>query len=498
MTHHQLQLDLNSHQNAPWFSRNVRHFTLRRGLGEATTWCCSFEKEVGTSAFEDFSKTLSGAFPRAKISFKDAPQSPPQPIRAQDAAPIHLRDGSVGIVCLQAQETLLPSLHVLSKDGTHIDTQCPALPRFRAFSVKKFDELLFHREFSYFLDKDPSVFPILQQLSLTNRKHPTSALLNGKISALQAGDSDWDFVLSLIAQYNSSLQTASQKKPLLLTGHRKHDDPRWLVMWQTKESFESMDLKEKRTLEPNDFSTGQGFYTLREPLNAQSFFPSTGYAKSCWVYHRKDFSFEEWSKWIDKTLPFFARFSDKSSEQYITSVEDHLSCTGSALSWETRFYITAPFEHIQQPRPVLRPWQGYAKVTNVDKKSPLVGVELAGFDEQHKQANALLLTASIGESGATGLHLSPEVGQWVYLSWSGHLFDPLCIVGILRTIQTLEESPLLQVEAPATFHFQKSLRVSVAEKTEAKLKNFHAESTEEINAKAKAVSLQVQDKFEID
>jgi hypothetical protein len=137
------------------------------------------------------------------------------------------------------------------------------------------------------------------------------------------------------------------------------------------------------------------------------------------------------------------------------------------LQWSTRLDPLPEGAIVAGPEPPvhLTPWLRIGEVSETQPKKPWIKVKLEGYEKDNETIQARLHSPYGGTNGKRGLHLAPEAGTKVILSWSGRFHEPLLVLGNVREEEMEFNSPSLWLEALATKQYADILVKQVGKTT---------------------------------
>jgi hypothetical protein len=272
-------------------------------------------------------------------------------------------------------------------------------------------------------------------------------------SVVQDGLSDWAFFSHLLDHYGMLGQDAAMK-PLVLTGSVEEAAGEWLVTYGSKAAYAAMNDVSNRhmTFEDGSLESPTFAHALRETgpwrseLPSGSVLPLTRRVRRC-----RPFTADAWSAWSARDLPLFT----KDDERFVYRIVDRLwpgDTSDELLEWTTQYDPLPEGAVVAGPQPPLsiRTWTRIAEVTEVQPKGPWIKAKLEGFESNANIVQARLNSSYSGTNGKRGLHLVPEPGTKVVLTWTGRVHEPLLVLGNVREEETEHAAPSLWLEALAT------------------------------------------------
>jgi hypothetical protein len=259
-------------------------------------------------------------------------------------------------------------------------------------------------------------------------------------SVIQDGLSDWAFLGHILDQYGM-LGAEAAMKPLVLVGSVEEAPGKWLVTYGSKAAWDSMGETSNRKIKPEDGALESILFGERHGV--------VPVATRLWRH--RPFTSDAWTAWSGKDLPVFAG----SNSTFVHRLVDrlwHKDAKGEKIEWSTELSPLPEGAVVAGPEPPvqLRPWLRIGEVSEVQATGPYIKAKLEGFESGSETVQARLQTPYGGTNGKRGLHLVPESGTKVLLSWTGRFHEPVLVVGNVRAEATEFNHPSLWLEALAT------------------------------------------------
>lgn len=132
---------------------------------------------------------------------------------------------------------------------------------------------------------------------------------------------------------------------------------------------------------------------------------------------------------------------------WVHRVVDEIDTSNGVARWTQHRWHASKFAPAPgtPAEPGLPSGAGWGTVVQVDRNEPTVTVELDRFEDDASQLDVHLVTASSGSGGTAGLHLTPEVGTTVLVTWTGQVDQPPVLLGNTRLDPVNLEAPSLDL-----------------------------------------------------
>lgn len=293
-------------------------------------------------------------------------------------------------------------------------------PHWRVLDMSRIDTMLDGSPFANFIKVDTSTRNRLSSFQVAQKKQ-----------LLQQGVSDFQILNVLLEQLSH------------LPGERKwqlsqHISGKWLIYRDFREKLPAFGNCSR-----NDFYDSyvveQG---KRNHLNMD--FP----AKRS-VLFREELDILHFTNWIELSCPCLTNTDTRVWKITDTVSLSHPNDTNSPILWNSELFCLPNYVEFGPGDNQLYPWWGSGKLVDVEYKDgiPWLKVELPPpFEDGFNVIHALLATPTTGTGGNRGLHLLPETGEDVFVSWSGQLNSPAVAIGNIRNKSPELENQFLALQ----------------------------------------------------